>query len=461
MVTTNTPRLGFHYYDDSLHYRAADLERWLPELQALGARWLTLLAPLNRAVPEPFISGLLAAGIQPVLHLRPVAPIHAVDLAELRPLLETYARWGVRYLCVFDRPNTRAAWTAADWSRPGLVDRFLELWLPLAGAQLAAGLEPVFPALEPGGDYWDTLFLEAALDGLLAREQGDLLPRLTFAFTAFTRGRPPAWGAGGPRRWPQTRPYLTPAGSQDQCGFRGFEWLSAVITDRLGAPRPLLCLAGGAAPEQRGDPAHTASEAGDHCQVNAALAALALGEVAGAGLALPDEVLNLNLWLLAAGPGSPVRDQAWFPPGEAVPLPVVAEVRRLAARLSSARAGTPVGEAAAGAAGAGVANGKPLFHYVLLPSFDWGASRWHLQAVQEYAGHFQPAVGFSSEEAARAEFVTIVGNEQGIPEQVAQNLQQQGCHVERINGPDGNAIVQLLAERVSSGIRFKNGVTIR
>ncbi|MBI4769465.1 MAG: hypothetical protein HY784_03390 [Chloroflexi bacterium] len=309
MVTTNTPRLGFHYYDDSLHYRAADLERWLPELQALGARWLTLLAPLNRAVPEPFISGLLAAGIQPVLHLRPVAPIHAVDLAELRPLLETYARWGVRYLCVFDRPNTRAAWTAADWSRPGLVDRFLELWLPLAGAQLAAGLEPVFPALEPGGDYWDTLFLEAALDGLLAREQGDLLPRLTFAFTAFTRGRPPAWGAGGPRRWPQTRPYLTPAGSQDQCGFRGFEWLSAVITDRLGAPRPLLCLAGGAAPEQRGDPAHPASEAGDHCQVNAALAALALGEVAGAGLALPDEGWPRGSARRGPGPRSGRRPQ--------------------------------------------------------------------------------------------------------------------------------------------------------
>jgi hypothetical protein len=38
-------RIGFHYYPDYNHYRDKDLHKWLPELDALGATWLTLLAP--------------------------------------------------------------------------------------------------------------------------------------------------------------------------------------------------------------------------------------------------------------------------------------------------------------------------------------------------------------------------------------------------------------------------------
>jgi hypothetical protein len=65
---TNRSRLGFHYYPDTLHYRASDLYTWLPELKAMGAGWLTLVAPPNYAIPEPFLHGLLAAGIEPILH---------------------------------------------------------------------------------------------------------------------------------------------------------------------------------------------------------------------------------------------------------------------------------------------------------------------------------------------------------------------------------------------------------
>jgi hypothetical protein len=46
--------LGFHYFPDETHYRRADLQAWLPELEAIGARWLTVIGSLTRAVPEPF-----------------------------------------------------------------------------------------------------------------------------------------------------------------------------------------------------------------------------------------------------------------------------------------------------------------------------------------------------------------------------------------------------------------------
>ena len=101
MASTAPPpsltRLGFHYYPDTFHYREQDLQTWLPRLEKLGASWLTLLAPNERAIPEYFLNGLLAAGIQPVLHL-PLQADFTHDREALQLLFSSYARWGVRYL---------------------------------------------------------------------------------------------------------------------------------------------------------------------------------------------------------------------------------------------------------------------------------------------------------------------------------------------------------------------------
>jgi len=52
-------RLGFHYFPDTLHYRELDLQAWLPEILGMGASWLTLIAPKDRAIPEDFIRTLI------------------------------------------------------------------------------------------------------------------------------------------------------------------------------------------------------------------------------------------------------------------------------------------------------------------------------------------------------------------------------------------------------------------
>ncbi len=163
MDTTNSPiltqrnRLGFHYYPDTLHYRNADLEIWLPELTALGASWLVLKAPADRAIPENFIRGLIQAEITPILQFDlPLAkPVPSIDL---EPLMLAYARWGVKAVLLFDRPNSHRVWPPYFWVQEDLVNRFLERFIPLANLTLRAGLLPVFPALEPGGGYWDTAF---------------------------------------------------------------------------------------------------------------------------------------------------------------------------------------------------------------------------------------------------------------------------------------------------------------
>lgn len=60
-------KLGFHYFPDTLHYTEKDLQQWLPLLMELGAGWLVLRTEINRAIPEYFISGLIKAGIQPII----------------------------------------------------------------------------------------------------------------------------------------------------------------------------------------------------------------------------------------------------------------------------------------------------------------------------------------------------------------------------------------------------------
>ena len=214
--------LGFHYFPDDAHYRAADLRTWLPELKSLGASWLTLVGSPVRAIPESFLRPIVEAGIEPIIHL-PVTPVQAVDLDALRVLYQSYARWGAHYVVLYDRPNTRAAWQADEWGREGLIDRFLDLLLPPLQIAQASGLVPVFPPLKQIGDYWDTSFLDKALALLKQRGQDRLLKELAFGFYGFTGNRPLEWGAGGPARWPDSRPYNTPPGSQNQGGFRAFE----------------------------------------------------------------------------------------------------------------------------------------------------------------------------------------------------------------------------------------------
>ena len=218
-------RLGFHYFPDTLHYRESDMAAWLPEIKSLGASWIVLMAPADRAIPEAFLRGLLSSGIEPILHFH--LPLdNPPHIQELRLLFNTYARWGVHYVILFDRPNTRRSWLSSSWAQSNLVERFLDIYLPIAEAALQAGVTPVFPPLEPGGDFWDTTFLRAALQGIQRRGHIQLIDKLILSAYAPTCSKSLNWGAGGPERWPAARPYLTPESSQDQTRLSYFRLVS-------------------------------------------------------------------------------------------------------------------------------------------------------------------------------------------------------------------------------------------
>ncbi len=421
--------LGFHYFPDESHYRSLDLQAWLPELRALGAKWLTLIGSLSRAVPESFVKGLIESGIEPIVHV-PVAPIRPIDRPTLEPLLKTYARWGVKYVVLFAEPNARAAWSPTDWGKTALVERFLDVLIPTLLDQAEAGLQPTFPALKAGGDYWDTGFLEAALAGLARRGQTELARRLTFAVNLWTFNRPADWGAGGLRRWPEAKPYLTPNGSEDQRGFHLFDWYDEIIRARLGEVRPIICLAGGSRLGDQTDPAFPAVDDVRHASCTKEIIEAAVNGM------LPTNLLNVNFWLLGAPESSPFTQEAWYR-SNGTTLSAVEILKRQA--LLNPKTARHLPRDPSTSSGRGVQlvegrkkNGKLIQHYLLLPTFEWGVSEWHWNAALEYVKAFQPTCGFSPQEAEQAQQVTILGNEQGVSREVETALRRAGCVVKRV-----------------------------
>lgn len=440
-------RLGLHYFPDTNHYRDSDLRTWLPELRALGISWLTLIASPDYAIPESFLRGLLDQGIEPVLHFP--LPLHyngqnstRATTAEFGLLFTTYARWGVHYVILFDRPNSNIAWTASSWTQTDLVERFLDRFLPLAETASQTGLIPVFPPLEPGGDYWDTAFLRAALQAMERRGYTDLLHSLTLSAYARAGERPLNWGSGGPESWPSSHPYITPAGSEDQLGFRIFDWYLKIMESVTGNTGQILLLAAGSYPIQKPDHQTLRLDEAAHTLRNLAIAQ-ALMEPVFPQLR-PDlfepldpiqpQVLAGNFWLLSAAPHSNHLPRAWFQPdGSSLPIAgalsqLIASHNRHLSVKSTNLANTRVYPA----------QSKPnhrhlIAHYLLLPSYEWGISDWHLDVIRSYVKKYRPTIGFSLAEAAYAARVTVVGGVDIFSEAALTELRAAGCAVEHFD----------------------------
>jgi hypothetical protein len=353
----------------------------------------------------------------------------------------------MHYIILFNRPNSRAAWSPTAWAQSDLVERFLDRFIPLAEAACQSGLTPVFSPLTPGGDYWDTSFLRVALQAIERRGHYHLIDHLALAAYAEAGDRPLNWGCGGPERWPDSRPYATPAGGQDQRGFRIFDWYIAISQAVIGEARPVLLLG-----LRSGSSPNSKSSIGKDAHLRRTLAmaqALASGSLPRTFAQvkitqeeplepLPSEVLAGHFWLLSSPPGSPLLDYVWYPPGGS-PQPEVRALRQLASNLTH-----PIGT---GRKSIQYSEKYPAInHYLLLPSFDWGVTDWYLKAARPFIKRHLPTVGFSLAEAVLATRVTVVGGPQFFSDDDLNHLRASGCIVERING-DGMSIATQLADR--------------
>jgi hypothetical protein len=424
---TNFERIGIHYFADTEHYHRADLDRWMPRLEQLGVQWIVLQAPSDRAIPEEFITALTHAGIQPILHFvlpleKPAEPI------DLSPLLSAYANWGVKYAAFFDRPNLRSQWPGTGWTQRGLVERFLDLFEPLANSAREVGLTPVFPPLEPGGDYWDTAFLRASLETLNERGEGALVEQMAIGAYAWTEDKSLNWGMGGPERWPATLPYHTPESSEDQRGFRIFDWYNAVTRAAIGKELPILILAAGVHRENK-----TLRDA--RPDVRAVKIAEAMQKTISEDFNndVPSNVLACNLWLLAAqsAPGTEKNKLTWF---ELTGQPTKIAEKWFEWRGVEAPRGNKTVEGTSAPLEAKsetpfVARGThTIRHYLLVPN----AADLFDESLKPFVTEHQPTIGYSIEEAMQATRVTLAGGLQSFSDELIRNLIGAGCQVDSL-----------------------------
>jgi hypothetical protein len=432
LKTPQSNRYGFYYYPDTLHYRETDLHIWLPELKSLGASWITLLASADRAIPESFIRSIIAEGITPIIHL-PLPTDGRVNLDDLSIIFDAYSHWGLNYISLFDRPNLKRNWPLAIWAQKYLVERFLDLYLPIANLVQKAGLTPGFPALEPGGDYWDTAFLYTALQGLQRRGEQDLLDQMVLSAYAWSGNRSLNWGAGGPERWPKTRPYATPQNSQDQLGFRIFDWYLAISQAVLGKRLPIILLGAGSKLGDQSDPEAPILDFQAHTWQNLTLINIMSGHSQEYD-PVPSEVLTCNFWLMAAELNDPEACNAWYQ-HDKENLPIVAQLKEWVSNAgdeasTSNKKSRPYSKK--------IFEPHPLSHYLLLLGLDVSDAGWHFEEIRPFINKYHPTIGFSPVEASHAKRVTVFGGSSKISETIIDGLLAAGCVVEQINGDGMN-----------------------
>lgn len=478
-------RTGLHYIPDFFHYRQKDLDIWLPHLKSLDIGWLVLKAPQNQAIPEYFISGLVKEGIQLVIQMD-YSLESPPKSGEISPLVEAYAHWGVKYPIFFDRPNIRQAWPSSGWARQDLIARFLDRFVPMASLAIQNGMEPVFPALEPGGDYWDVAFLKSCLQGLENRHQSEILEHLVLSAYAHTGDHDLNWGAGGPDRWPEARPYHSSDIAQDQRGFRIFDWYNAIFESVTGTVRPIILLESGKAAhyQDQNELDFARSQAG----INLAIYRLLSNDIVENPAdpetnldPLPTNILSSNSWLLTTPQSGDDDVFAWFGYDQAPSISVQA-ILEFQATLVKNLVDTQLVEGEIDSRpgeeqdsfdpsmdfdeepletsyevkdedliGKSVPEISPkvdfiIQHYVLLPSYDWGIADFYLDAVRPFVKKYRATVGFSLQEAAAAEYVTVVGDQDIFSDEALDKLRFNGAVVERISG-DGTTIASVLAQR--------------
>ncbi len=293
--------------------------------------------------------------------------------------------------------------------------------------------------------------MRSALESLVQRNESAILQNLILAARPWLHHHHLSWGNGGPDRWPDARPYSTPQESEDQRGFRIFDWYLAISRAILGRSCPIILLETGVSADPISNQ-YAPQTAEEQATTVLTIARLLNNEnVQDPGnpehllVPLPSEVISANFWLLVADPYSPFQSAAWYK-ADGSRLPVVKRWMEWRKDIRVESQETFQSKNPEISSEGGFDAIRPIRHYLLLPSYEWGVADWHLEVIRPFVKKYRPTIGFSLKEASLAERVTVVGSQQTFPDEDLQQLRDLGCEVERING-DGTSIATQLAER--------------
>lgn len=406
-MKTNIQKIGFSYFSSPKYHVSQYLDTWMPALNKWGGSYCVFDANFRVAVPEDAFVFAQDHDLLPLVHFKTALP-PAKDFNDSSLLLDIYKKWGCQYVILGDRPNTKNAWPIANWHYETLVDRFLDHFIPLAYHAVRIELIPILAPLLPGGDYWDCAFLELLLNGLKQRKMDSILDHLRLASYGYTFQKPLTWGAGGPERWPGSKPYFTPEGQEDQIGFHNFDWIQATGERITGKTMPVIILDAG-----RPSP--------DFGQLHASKSIEGLQQIFNA--------CRNNQ------PG-PENDNNDFPTLNESVFGCTFSLDTLEVLLGEGFSMGKIDQIF----GTGLQsdekteslddNHKYLKHYLLLPSYTSGVSDAVLNKVRPLIKKLRPTVGFSLEEASRAAKVSIFPDPYQFNDQTIDQLRSAGCKVE-------------------------------
>lgn len=410
-------KIGFHYFQDLNHYQNRDLALWQPELESLQAGWLVLKASPNYAIPEEFITGLLESDVQPIIHFD--IPVNSDYRPEdLRILLSSYARWGVKYVIFFDRPNMKSSWLHDTWSQGDLVERFLDRYLPFVRAAEQNGLTPIFPPLQPGGDYWDLSFLKKVLNLVKQRRSLDFVSNLHIAVSSQTFNHPLSWGAGGKRNWKVPRPYSkSEIGEEDHIGFNTWQWYSDLVNSILGIEPKLFLFYFGSADIKQSvlDPKVSFEELIDF--------AMKPSEEAGRAAEQKNNILGCLFWILSTSEPNEDGKTAFFDITGEVKVP---EIKSYKEKLENTRKQN-LEYAVSDRLAEWI---YPIDHYLLLPSYEWGIPENTFDRIRPIMRDSRPTIGFSLIEATNARKVTVWNENGAFSVKDIDILREAGCLID-------------------------------
>jgi hypothetical protein len=403
-------RHAFHIPADKIQTEPAYLESFIPFAKLSGTQRALVEVLSLQSLPVSAISSLIQNGIHVDVFLK-TDLCEEFDLLAYQDLISNLAGLQVERVILFDRPNRQAFWKPETWIKPDLLDIFLEKYILLAEKCLEKNMQPVFPPLQPAGDYWDTAFLRLSLQKLKEKGKTALLESLVLSTYCWTYGHPLDWGAGGPERWPSSTPYYTPEDSQDQQGFRIYDWYQAHAKAVLNTTLPIMLLQAGRQSEY-GITVQESAQENQSATMQTILEKLYPDIVCSAEEEistelLPDEITACNFLV----------DLDWD------------TLKSLFSILSGSQAQGKEAEPAMEEQESISTENRQ--HYLLLPDDSWQNDAHKAAILEPFLNRYHPMVGTSLDEALDAKEVTLVITEQDTAEEKIAILEQNEAIVIR------------------------------
>lgn len=393
--------IGFQYFTSQEYLINQQLNSWLPSLRRTGASAIIFSAGFDFAVPEDVIQCAIKNQLKPIIHFTPSLPTNQ-NFGEVSYLFDLYAKWGVKEVILGNKPNTRASWEIGAWQHENLVNQFLDRFVVLAHHSAKMGLIPVFPPLQPGGEFWDSAFLELAMEGLKQHQSIDVLDNLMLSSYGYTFNKPLSWGMGGPERWSSSKPYSTPEGQENQLGFHNFEWMQAISQKVTRKNLPVMIL-------DAGSPGY-----GDFGTYQETIQTILKSCQKGRSSEVNEDELAIDEFVALCVFSLDTLKKSHDGKLDISNLKKIFGHHSSQERMDKPQASTE----------------KIIHHYLLLPKHESGVSDVVLNKVRPFIKKFQPTIGFSLEEASLAQKVSIFPDLLLFTTTEINRLRSAGCVVE-------------------------------